>query len=92
MPAAGYSGRADPGWLGSFDDRKPVFSTRMPAPSRRDDQAALSAKLYVPLWRIGFLVPPRAFRADGTVRMSDSVQKIKTQRAIARDRREFVGQ
>jgi hypothetical protein len=45
--------------------------------------AALSAELYVPLRRIGFLVMPVEHSTSKAVRMSDFAEKIKTQRAFA---------
>jgi hypothetical protein len=49
-----------------------------PPPSGRDDQAleALSA-VYVPRWRIGFLVPPAEHSASRGVCISEFAEKIK---------------
>jgi hypothetical protein len=59
------------------DEDGPAARTTRPPPSRRDDQAleALSA-MYVPRWRIGFLVPPAARAADRAVLISEFAEKI----------------
>ena len=77
-PAAGYSGRIDPGRVGSNDEDNSAARTTRPPPSRRDDQAleALSA-VYVPRWRIGFLVPPAEHSADRAALISEFAGKIK---------------
>src|SRR5215469_9883293 len=69
-PAAGYSGCRDPGRVSRCDERKPGFRVRMTgrALGRTDDQAlaaASDAQMYVPLWRIGFLVPPAMLSPAG---------------------------
>jgi hypothetical protein len=82
MPAAGYSDCIDPGRVGLNDEDGSAARTTRPAPSRGDDQAsaALSA-MYVPRWRIGFLVPPAEHSASSGVCISEFAQKIKMERA-----------
>ena len=77
-PAAGYSGRIDPGRVVLFEEYSSAARTTHPPPSGRDDQAleALSA-VYVPRWRIGFLVLSAAHSADRAALISEFTEKIK---------------
>ena len=67
-PAAGYPGCPNPGWVSSIDEGNPASArTHSRSPVRSDDQAAaaLSAKLYGPIRRIGFLIRRRTLSASG---------------------------
>src|SRR5262249_13353685 len=77
-PAAGYSGRIDPRRVDVCEEYRSAGRTTRPPPSRRDDQAleALSA-VYVPRWRIGFLVLPAAHSTDRAALISEFAEKIK---------------
>ena len=74
-PAAGYSGRIDPGRVVLFEEYSSAARTTHPPPSGRDDQAleALSA-VYVPRWRIGFPYRRPRIRPTGR-RLSQSLRK-----------------
>jgi hypothetical protein len=78
VPAAGYSGRIDPGRVDVCEEYRSAARTTRPPPSRRDDQVleALSA-VYVPRWRIGFLVLLAAHSADRAALISEFAEKIK---------------
>jgi len=71
-PAAGYSGRIDPGRV-DFCEYRSAARTTCPPPSGRDDQAleALSA-VYVPRWRIGSSYRRPSIRPTGR-RLSQSL-------------------
>ena len=67
-PAAGYSGCRDPGRVRIFDGKPGCRGHAIArALGRSNDQAlaALAARIYVPWWRIGFLIPPATVSPTG---------------------------